>query len=83
MNHVANEAYTSTSVNDVLEMPVLFLHGRYDYTCETVTSSLAQPMRERCAHLVEHIVDSGHWMAQEQPEVVNRLLSEWLQKGRN
>ena len=30
-------------------MPVLFLHGAYDYTCETVDSRLAEPMRRDCA----------------------------------
>ena len=34
MNPEANRAYQDTSVNDGrLEMPVLFLHGEYDYTC--------------------------------------------------
>ena len=28
-----------------LSMPVLFLHGAYDYTCETMHSRLAEPMR--------------------------------------
>ena len=78
MNHAANEAFTASSDNNQLKMPVLFLHARYDYTCETITSTLAEPMRALCDNLVEHIVDSGHWMAQEQPNVVNRLISEWL-----
>jgi pimeloyl-ACP methyl ester carboxylesterase len=25
-----------------------------------------------------HLVDAGHWLHQEQPELVNRLLSDWL-----
>ncbi len=79
MNHGPNAAYTASSENNQLKMPVLFLHGRYDYTCETVTSTLAAPMREHCDNLVEHVIDTGHWMAQEQPEAVNRLLSAWLE----
>ena len=61
-----------------LDMPVLFLHARYDYTCETVESRLAEPMREACSNLTEHIVDSGHWMAQQCPTEVNRHLADWL-----
>jgi len=57
---------------------VLFLHGRYDTTCETLESRLAEPMRRDCARLREHIVDSGHWMAQEQPVAVNAALARWL-----
>ena len=78
MNHAANAAYSAAAEQDQLDMPVLFLHGRYDYTCETVTSSLAEPMRGKCSNLTEHIVDSGHWMAQEQPDTVNQHLAAWL-----
>ncbi len=59
-------------------MPVLFLHARYDYVCETVDSRLAEPMREHCADLTEARVDSGHWMAQEKPAEVNAALAKWL-----
>jgi len=59
-------------------MPVLFLHGEYDYTCETVTSRLAEPMRQDVKNLTEMTVASGHWMAQEKPAVVNAALAKWL-----
>ena len=78
MNHAANAVYAAETPEDRLDMPVLFLHGRYDYTVETMTSTLAEPMRRKCSHLTEHIIDSGHWMAQEQPDAVNDRLSEWL-----
>ena len=48
-------------------MPVLFLHAEYDYVCETMQSRLAEPMRTDCSDLTEVVVQSGHWMAQEQP----------------
>jgi len=57
---------------------VLFLHGAYDVTCETMTSRLAEPMRRECADLTEVVVPSGHWMAQEQPVAVNAALARWL-----
>ena len=56
-------------------MPVLFLHGAYDYTCETIDSRLAEPMRLHCADLTEVVVESGHWMAQENPVAVNAALA--------
>src|SRR5262249_47449637 len=68
MNARANADYATAAVNDgALGMPVLFLHGEYDYTCETVASRLAEPMRQACKDLTEVIVKSGNWMGQEQP----------------
>lgn len=61
-----------------LTMPVHFIHGKYDVTCETVVSRLADPMREWCSDLSESIVESGHWMAQEKPREVNSALAGWL-----
>jgi pimeloyl-ACP methyl ester carboxylesterase len=79
MNHAANAAYAASAVDDGrLSMPVLFLHARYDFTCETINSRLAEPMRARCADLREHAIDSGHWMAQERPLEVNAHLARWL-----
>ncbi|WP_153505183.1 alpha/beta fold hydrolase [Cumulibacter manganitolerans] len=77
VNDEANAAY-SRAGSQRLEMPVLFLHGRYDAVCQTVRSRLADPMREACPRLSEHIVDSGHWMAQEKPVAVNAALAGWL-----
>lgn len=61
-----------------LSLPVLFLHARYDSVCETLQSQLAAPMRARCSNLSERIIDTGHWMAQEQPRAVNAALAQWL-----
>ena len=62
----------------VLRLPVLFLHARYDTICETVDSSLAEPMRRDCTHLTERILDTGHWMPQERSSDVNAAIAEWL-----
>ena len=79
MNHKSNGTYASTSKNGgKLSMPVLFLHGAYDTTCETIRSRLAEPMRRDCIDLTEVTVMSGHWMAQEQPVAVNAALAKWL-----
>lgn len=79
MNDELNQAYARTSLHGGrLSMPVLFLHGRYDFTCETLISKLAEPMRASCERLSEVVIDSGHWMAQEKPDAVNRELATWL-----
>jgi pimeloyl-ACP methyl ester carboxylesterase len=79
MNHERNMQYASKAANGgTLLLPVLFLHGEYDYTCETVTSRLADPMRGDCRNLTEMVVPSGHWMAQEKPRAVNAALARWL-----
>lgn len=79
MNHDRNIAFAAQAANNGrLAMPVLFLHAAYDYTCETLTSRLAEPMRQDCADLTEVTVASGHWMAQERPEAVNAALAQWL-----
>jgi pimeloyl-ACP methyl ester carboxylesterase len=79
MNHARNQAYAMKARDGGrLSMPVLFLHGELDFTCETVRSRLAEPMRRDCARLTEGVVRSGHWMAQEQPAAVNAALARWL-----
>lgn len=79
MNHRVNGSYAKLAPNGGrLSMPALFLHGAYDVACQTVTSRLAEPMRRDCADLVEVVVKSGHWMAQEKPVAVNAALAQWL-----
>ena len=79
MNHEANAAYAARAPHGGrLAMPVLFLHGAHDATCETMASRLAEPMRHDCADLTEVVVNSGHWMAQEQPVAVNAAIARWL-----
>src|SRR5207249_1681712 len=77
MNHEANGRYAGRAVNDgVLDMPVLFLAARYDYTCESTTSPLAGPMAEHCRRLTSRTLNTGHWMAQERSAEVNAALVE-------
>jgi pimeloyl-ACP methyl ester carboxylesterase len=79
MNHAANLAYAAEAGNSGrIALPALFLHGACDTTCETIDSRLAEPMRRDCADLEEVTVQSGHWMAQEQPVAVNAALVSWL-----
>ena len=79
MNAAANTEYARRAPGGGrLTMPVLFFHGLYDYVCETVDSRLAEPMRASCADLTELVLPTGHWMAQERPELVNAGLARWL-----
>ena len=79
MNHQRNMEFAGKATDGgKLRLPVLFLHGDYDYTCETMVSGLAEPMRAACANLTEVVVQSGHWMAQEKPAAVNAALAKWL-----
>ena len=65
MNAAANTAYAAHAKNGgKLTLPVLFLHAACDYTCETIDSRLAEPMRRDCANLTEVVIPSGHRMAQ-------------------
>ena len=84
LNGEANAAYAERARADWrLMMPTLFMHGAYDYTCETIDSRLAEPMRASCADLTEAIVPSGHWMAQEKPAHVNAALAGWFARKRS
>lgn len=79
MNAQANMDYArQASGRSALPMPVLFLHAAYDYTCDTVGSALPQPMRRACPDLTELTLPTGHWMAQERPDLVNAGLARWL-----
>ncbi len=79
MNHKRNVEFAKKAVDGGrLRLPVLFLHGEFDYTCETVVSRLAEPMRAACENLTEIIVQSGHWVAQEKPVAVNAAVARWL-----
>ena len=71
--------YAKRSVNGAASSPCRCCScGAYDTTCETMTSRLPEPMRRGCADLTEVVVQSGHWMAQEQPVAVNAALAKWL-----
>jgi pimeloyl-ACP methyl ester carboxylesterase len=79
MNWQANLAYAERAkAKWRLDIPVLFLHGAYDYVCETLVSHLAEPMRAHCSNLTEVTIPSGHWMAEEKPVEVNAALAKWV-----
>jgi pimeloyl-ACP methyl ester carboxylesterase len=78
-NPEANAAYQAKAANNGrVDMPALFLHATYDYTCLTIDSPFADPMRQACSGLTEAEVSTGHWMAQEDPVAVNAALARWI-----
>lgn len=78
-NCTRNAAYAATAVNGGrIHLPVLFIHARFDRSCQTVNSDMAEPMRAYCSDLVEVEVEAGHWLQQERPAEVSAALVEWL-----
>ncbi len=78
MNGDRNAEHAARAKSASIDLPVLFLHAAYDYVCETIDSDLANPMRAHCANLTEATVNSGHWMAQEEPHAVSAHLARWI-----
>jgi pimeloyl-ACP methyl ester carboxylesterase len=79
MNADRNIAFAREAPNGGrIDLPALFLHGAYDWVCQTTTSRLAQPMRAACSNLTEATTSTGHWMAQENPAFVNAAVARWL-----
>ena len=79
VNGDENQKFNELKDDHSLNMPSLFVHATYDYVCDTTSSpKFAQPMRELCKNLTEERIDCGHWMAQEKPEELNKILGKWL-----
>lgn len=87
MNHKANAAYNEQAPNGGKlgkDKPVLFIHAKFDFSCSTLTSRLAEPMREACENLTEVTVEAGHNVALEKPEEVNAAIVRFLvEQGKN
>ena len=78
MNTELNNEYNKKAPLQKLKKPTLFIHAKYDRVCDTCHTSLADSMRENCSNLREATIESGHWMAQEKPDDVNKTIKEWL-----
>ncbi|WP_019508198.1 alpha/beta fold hydrolase [Pleurocapsa sp. PCC 7319] len=82
MNHERNRVYAEKVREQWrLKMPILFLHARYDYVCDTLISRIAEPMRLECDNVSEQVLDTSHWMGQERPQEVNAALAAWLARS--
>lgn len=79
LNDETNLAYAAAAPDGgKLSMPVLFVHARWDPTCRTLGTLLAEPMRAACADLTEAVVDSGHYVSLENAEGLESSLGSWL-----
>lgn len=79
LNYEANKKFVSNTPNGgKLLYPVLFIAGRWDSVCDTISSRLAEPMRENCQDLTETIIDAGHWIGLEKPEETNAAIVRWI-----
>lgn len=79
LNDDANMAFASSAPNfGRLDLPVLFLDGRWDTTSDSTRSRFAEPMRADCANLTELAFDGGHELMVERPDEVNDAIDSWL-----
>ncbi len=79
MNDADNAAYADAAVRGgVLELPALFLGGRYDWVNDPVGSPITEPMKAKCRDLTTRLLACGHWMQNEKPAEVNAALLQWI-----
>jgi pimeloyl-ACP methyl ester carboxylesterase len=64
-----------------IDVPSMFIGGKSDWGVYQNPGALERLQKELCTRMVgTHLVDgAGHWVQQEQPEAVSRLLVQFLQ----
>ena len=79
LNDTANAGFAAEAPGfGRLALPVLFVHAAWDTVCDTVHSTLAEPMREDCADLSEATIEAGHSVMLEAPDAVNEAIETWV-----
>jgi pimeloyl-ACP methyl ester carboxylesterase len=65
-----------------IDQPSMFIGGKSDWGVYQSPGALERMQKVACTQMVGvHLVDgAGHWVQQEQPEVVSRLLVEFLRR---
>ena len=65
-----------------IDVPSLFIGGKSDWGVYQNPGALERMQKDVCTRMLgTHLVDgAGHWVQQEQPEAVSKLLVEFLQK---
>ena len=87
-NHKDNRKYNLKAPHDAkLEMPVLFIDGKYDAVCASNDGvknkngdDIMIRMRTLCKDYTETSVEGGHWVGLENYEMVNAAIASWLVK---
>jgi pimeloyl-ACP methyl ester carboxylesterase len=61
-------------------VPATFISGRSDWGIHQSPGALERMQKTACTNMKEiHLIEgAGHWVQQEQPEDVNRLLLDFL-----
>ena len=65
-----------------IDVPSMFIGGTSDWGVYQTPGSLERMQNVACTKMIAvHLVDgAGHWVQQEQPETVSRLLAQFLQQ---
>ncbi|MDX1580269.1 MAG: alpha/beta hydrolase [Alphaproteobacteria bacterium] len=70
---------TTVHVPQKIDAPCLFIGAGRDFL---VAPQMMDVMKAAVPQVETHVVeDSGHWLQQEYPDEVNRVLIEWLQRS--
>jgi pimeloyl-ACP methyl ester carboxylesterase len=72
------EVFTGRTV----DVPSTFISGRSDWGIHQTPGAIAKMQKSVCTQMKEiHLIEgAGHWVQQEQPDEVNRLLIDFLKK---
>jgi len=73
------EVFTGRTV----DVPATFISGKSDWGIYQVPGAIARMQNSACTKMKEiHLIDgAGHWVQQEQPDEVNRLLLRFLKQA--
>jgi len=68
-----------------IDVPSMFIAGKSDWGVYQTPGAVESMRNNACTQMVGfHLVDgAGHWVQQEQPELVSRLLVEFLRRWRS
>lgn len=78
MNDADNRDLVESSGATQIDMPTLFIGGRWDYVNDATYSRLADPMRALCTNLDYRLLDAGHWIHHECRDDVTDAIDAWL-----
>ncbi|MEJ8845955.1 alpha/beta hydrolase [Variovorax rhizosphaerae] len=73
-------AELQTFAGKTIDVPACFIAGHQDWGVHQVPGAFEAMQRRSCTDIQSvHLIDgAGHWVQQEQPEAVNRLLADFL-----
>ncbi|KAE8450127.1 hypothetical protein EG329_006908 [Mollisiaceae sp. DMI_Dod_QoI] len=80
MNHERNRAFNLKHQKNQghFDKPLLFIEAKWDNVCDTVTSRLADPMKQHASKLTWASIASGHFVGAEAPTETNAAIAKWL-----